>query len=109
MAGPGLMPSYGMAPDNGKVNRVSKLIVNPWTGPIDCCWSDCWERARSTWTIRFHEHSPRLRCDSPFAQHSNMTFCSEQHLLYFAHSSGWRAHELAARNRGLIHGQAPEG
>lgn len=98
-----------MAPPSNRVNRVAKLIVNPDTGPIDCCWADCWNRARDIWTIRFHEHARSLRCDSPFAQHSNMTFCSQQHADYFAHSTGWRAHELAARNRGLIFGMAPEG
>ena len=103
------MPSYSMQPDNGRVNRVSRLIVNPDTGPIDCCWSDCWNLARSTWTIRFHEHPPSIRCESPFAQHSNMTFCSQQHADYFAWSTGWRAHETAARNQGRILGMAPEG
>ena len=101
------MPSYSMAPDNGRVNRVSRLIVNPWTGPVDCCWSDCWNLARDIWPLRVHEHPPRWPCEA--GQHAVYTFCSERCRDYFLWSSGWRAHETAARNGGRIYGMAPEG
>ena len=109
------MPSYSMAPDNGKVNRVSKLVVNPDTGPITCCWDDCWNRARTLWPLRTHEHHPRIPCDwvdqagGMYGRHAWYTFCSEQCRRYWMLSSGWRAHETAARNNGRIYGMAAPG
>lgn len=106
---------FSMAPDNGRVNKVSRLIVNPWTGPITCCWDECDKRASSIWSIRLHEHRPEVSCSDVeqgfglFGRHAFMTFCCEAHLLYWAGCSGWRAHETAAWNRGQIYGMAPEG
>lgn len=104
-----------MTPDNGKVNRVSKLIVNPDTGPVYCCWDTCDRRARQTWSIRMHEHSPRTPCSwvdqagGGLGRHTFYTFCSKGHADYWAYCSGGFAHEAAARNRGQIYGMAPEG
>lgn len=106
---------YGMMPDNGKVNRVAKLIVNPDTGPIYCCWDECDKRSTMIWSVRLHEHSKGFPCGwvdqagGALGRHAMMTFCSEPHLLYWVSCSGSRAHELAARNRGRIYGQLPEG
>lgn len=104
-----------MAPDSGRVNRVSRLIVNPWTGPIVCCWDECDKRASSIWSIRLHEHPLHIACSDVeqglglFGRHAFMTFCSQAHLLYWAGCSGANAHETAARNGGRIYGQAPAG
>lgn len=98
-----------MAPDNGRVNRVSKLIVNPWTGPVECCWADCWNLARQTWDIRIHEHSRSIPCGSPFAQHAHYTFCSQGHADFWFASSGLQAHDTAARNQGRILGMHSPG
>jgi hypothetical protein len=103
------MPSYSMAPDNGRVNRTSKLIVNPWTGPILCCWDTCDRLARDIWPVRLHEHPPHWPCDYPGSQHTFMTFCSARCRDYWLWSSGWRAKVLAAENNGRIYGMAPKG
>jgi hypothetical protein len=109
------MPSYSMAPDNGRVNRTSKLIVNPWTGPVECCWDDCWELARNIWPIRLHEHPLHVPCDlvdaagGDLGRHAIMSFCSEGHRDYWLWCSGWRAKVLAAENGGLVYGMAPKG
>lgn len=100
---------FSMAPDNGRVNRVSKLIVNPDTGPIYCCWDTCDRRSRQTWTIRVHEHAKGLPCDHPLSRHANYTFCSQAHADYWGSCSGWNAHELAAYNQGRIYGMHSEG
>lgn len=97
----------GMQPSSG--NRGVKYIVNPWTGPIDCCWSDCWNRALDIWSIRMHEHARSIPCNSPFAQHAVYTFCSQSHADYWAASSGWRAHDTADRHRGRIWGNHSAG
>jgi hypothetical protein len=98
------VPSYSMAPDNGRVNRVARYIINPDTGPIPCCWDTCDRRALTIWPLRTHEHPPHWPCDHPYAQHSHYTFCCDQHRRYWLLSSGWRAHETAARNNGQIYG-----
>lgn len=106
---------FSMAPDNGRVNRTSKLIVNPWTGPVDCCWDDCWNLARDIWPIRLHEHPLHVPCHTVDAsqglwgRHAFMTFCSEKCRDYWLWSSGWRAKDTAARNNGRIYGMAPPG
>jgi len=96
-----------MAPDNGRVNRVSKLVVNPDTGPIYCCWADCGQRARSSYVMRTHEHPRTWPCEA--GRHAFYTFCSPRCGRYFALSMGWAAHETAARNNGLIYGMAAPG
>ena len=107
--------SIGMQRDNGKVNRVAKLIINPDTGPIYCCWDECDKRATVIWSVRLHEHPKHVPCgwvDQAFGdlgRHTMMTFCSQTHLLYWVSCSGSRAHELAARNQGRIYGQLPAG
>jgi hypothetical protein len=103
------MPSYSMAPDNGRVNRVSRLVVNPWTGPIPCCWDECDKLATTAWPVRLHEHPVHWPCDYPGSQHAFMTFCSEGHRDFWLWSSGWRAKVLAAENNGRIYGMAPKG
>lgn len=106
---------FSMAPDNGRVNRVSRLIVNPDTGPVDCCWSDCWNKARDSYTMRFHEHVRTVPCSwveqggGMYGRHAFYTFCSARCGRYFALSMGWSAHETAARNNGLIYGMAAPG
>jgi hypothetical protein len=106
---------FSMAPPSNRVNRVAKLVVNPWTGPIDCCWSDCWNKARTIYPLRTHEHRPSVPCawvdqaGGALGTHSHYTFCSEQHLRYFLLCSGMNAHETAARNQGKIYGMAGPG
>ena len=106
---------FGMGPDNGRVNRVSKLVVNPWTGPIECCWDDCWNKARDSYIMRFHEHTPAVPCSwveqagGQLGRHTFYTFCCREHADFWAACSGSNAHETAARNRGQIYGQASTG
>lgn len=106
---------FSMAPDNGLVNRVNKYIVNPWTGPTECGWADCWEKAREGYAIRLHEHPPRVSCTTVdqsygmFGRHAHFNFCSARCARYHALSMGWAAHETAARNNGLIYGMAAPG
>lgn len=93
------------------VNRVERLIINlDMQKPITCNWDTCDRYSRTTYQVRLHEHEGH--CDSPQAQygrHTIMSFCSESHLDYWVSSSGWRAHELAARNQGRIYGQHSAG
>lgn len=102
---------YSMSPDNGRVNRVERLIINMDTAlPMVCGWAECDKRARTPYQIRTHEHAGS--CNSAVAQygrHAHYVFCCERHLLYWAHSSGWRANDLAARNHGRIWGNLPPG
>ena len=93
------------------INRVEKLIINlDMQKPIVCNWDTCDRWARTSHQVRLHEHQGT--CDSyeaQFGRHVIMAFCSDGHLDYWVSSSGWRAHELAARNRGLIYGQHSAG
>ena len=104
-----------MAPDNGRVNRTNKLIVNPWTGPIECCWADCWNQAREGYSVRMHEHMRRVSCSTVdqsygmYGRHTFYNFCSPRCARYWVLSSGLYAHETAARNNGLIYGMAAPG
>lgn len=109
------MPSYSMAPDNGRVNRVNKLIMNPWTGPTTCGWADCYKRATVIWSVRMHEHVDRVPCHwveqagGALGRHAMYNFCSEECLMFWVGSSGENAHETAARNNGKIYGMRPKG
>jgi len=91
--------------------RVERLMINLDTMmPMVCGWDECDRRARTPYQVRVHEHPGR--CNSPaarYGRHSHYVFCSERHLLYWVYSSGANAHEAAARNRGRIYGQLPEG
>lgn len=104
-----------MMPDSGKVNRVSKLIINPDTGPVYCCWDTCDRRARQTWSIRLHEHPLSVPCSDveqaygTLGRHTHFTFCCREHADYWAACSGAMAHETAARNRGQIYGMHSAG
>lgn len=104
-----------MAPDSGRVNRVNKLIINPWTGPTTCCWDTCDKRATVIWSVRMHEHRPDIPCSDVeqafglLGRHAHYNFCSEACLMYWVGSSGQHAHETAARNGGRIYGMRPAG
>ena len=98
------------------VNKVNRLIINMDTAmPITCNWDTCDRRARTSYQLRLHEHPLNLKCSlvddsyGAYGRHTIMAFCSEGHLDYWAASTGWRAHDLAARNRGLIYGQHSAG
>lgn len=98
------------------INRVERLIINLDTAmPIICNWDECDRRARTPYQIRIHEHPPGTPCSAVNAaagelgRHMHHAFCSERHKQYWLASSGRRAHELAARNRGRIYGQLPAG
>ena len=105
----------GMQPDNGRVNRVNKLIMNPWTGPTECGWADCWNQAREGYAVRMHEHPRHVGCwtvDQSYGmlgRHAFYNFCSQHCARYWVLSSGVYAHETAARNHGLIYGMAAPG
>ena len=106
---------YSMAAPNSRVNRVARLIVNPDTGPICCCWDDCDQRARTIYPVRTHEHRLDIACDlidaagGLYGRHAWYTFCSERCKRYWLLCSGLRAHETAARNNGKIYGMAAPG
>ena len=93
------------------VNRVEKLIINlDMQKPIVCNWDTCHRLSRTSHQVRLHEHQGT--CDSEearYGRHVIMSFCSESHLDYWVASTGWRAHELAARNNGRIYGQHSAG
>jgi hypothetical protein len=98
------------------INRVERLIINLDTAmPLTCAWDECDKRARTPYQVRVHEHLPHLRCDlvnvsgGDLGRHSHYAFCSENHKDYWISCSGPRAHDLAARNRGLIYGQHSAG
>ena len=105
----------GMQLDNGLVNRTNKLIINPWTGPTECGWSDCWDRAREGYDVRMHEHPRWIPCSwvdqagGVYGRHAHYNFCSERCARYWVLSSGLYAHETAARNNGLVYGMAGPG
>ena len=99
-----------------QVNRVERLIINLDTAmAMICSWDDCDKRARTPYQVRVHEHQPGIRCDlvnaagGDLGRHSHYAFCSENCKDYWVSSSGSRAHELAARNRGRIYGQHSAG
>jgi hypothetical protein len=104
-----------MTPDNGRVNRVSKLIINPDTGKVPCCWDTCDRPARQSYIMRFHEHPLQVPCawvdqaGGSLGRHYHYTFCSPGHGRYFALCMGWAAHETAARNHGQIFGYLQPG
>jgi len=91
--------------------RVERLMINLDTQlPMTCGWDECDRLARSPFQVRVHEHLGR--CESEVAQygrHAHYVFCCERHLLYWVHSSGWRAHELASHYNGRIRGFLPPG
>lgn len=75
-----------------------------------CGWDECDRPARTPYQVRLHEHVGRCESDvAQFGRHAHYVFCTERHLLYWAHSSGWRANELAARYGGRIYGMLPPG
>ncbi len=91
--------------------RAERLMINLDTQlPMTCGWDTCDRPARTPYQVRVHEHAGR--CGSEIAQygrHAHYVFCCDRHLLYWAHSSGWRANELAARHNGRIYGFLPPG
>ncbi len=98
------------------INRVERLIINLDTAlPLTCNWDTCDRRARTCYQARLHEHPLHVRCDlvsaagGDLGRHVIMAFCSAGHLDYWVSSSGSRANDLAARNRGLIYGQHSAG
>ena len=97
------------------INRVEKLIINlDMQRPIICNWDTCDKYSRTSHQVRLHEHM-NYRCSDVdaaggmYGRHTIMSFCSESHLDYWVSSTGWRAHELAARNQGRIYGQHSAG
>ncbi len=99
-----------------QVNRVEKLIINlDMAMALQCAWDDCPKRARTPYQIRTHEHPWHFKCDQVNAaggamgRHAHFAFCSENCKDFWISSSGTRAHELAARNRGRIYGMHSEG
>jgi len=99
----------GMQPSAPR--RVERLMINlDTTLPMTCAWAECDKRARTPFQVRLHEHAGT--CSSEVAQygrHAHYVFCCERHLLYWAHSTGWRARELAARYGGRSWGFLPPG
>lgn len=93
------------------INRVERLIINlDMQKPVTCAWDTCDRRARTCYQVREHRHAAMFRCDDPlYGNHSIYAFCSESHLDYWISSTGSRAHDLAARNRGIIYGQHSAG
>ena len=98
------------------INRVEKLIINLDTCmPIICCWDECDRRARTSHQACAHEHPLHIGCDwvnaagGAYGRHAIYAFCSDSHLDYWISATGWRAHELAARNQGRIYGQHSAG
>jgi hypothetical protein len=91
--------------------RVERLMINLDTQmPMGCAWDDCNKRARTPYQVRVHEHVGKCSSEiARYGRHSHYVFCSEYCLLYWAWSSGWRAHELAARHQGRIYGMLPPG
>lgn len=90
------------------VPRVERLIINMDTAaPLMCAWDTCDRRARTPYQVRTHEHPPSWRCDR--GRHTIYAFCSDSHLDYWTAASGFRAHDLADRNRGLVNGQHSAG
>ena len=106
---------FSMAPDSGNVNRVNKLIINPWTGPTYCGWHNCDQLAREGWTVRLHEHPKGIRCSTVeqsfglYGRHAFYNFCSDWCRDYWMLCTGAQAHETAARNNGKIFGMAAPG
>ena len=99
-----------------QVNRVEKLIVNLDTAmPLSCAWDDCPKRARTPYQVRTHEHPWHIKCDvvnaagGDLGRHAHFAFCSENCKDYWVASSGHRAKELAARNRGKVYGMHSDG
>jgi hypothetical protein len=98
------------------VNRVERLIINLDTAmPVVCGWDTCDRRARTSHQVRTHEHPGHVSCSDvnqaygTLGRHVIYAFCSAGHLDYWVSASGWRAHELADANRGLIYGQHSAG
>ncbi len=98
------------------VNRVERLVINlDMQKPIVCNWDTCDRYGRTSHQVRLHEHQLSLRCSDvdaamgAFGRHTIMIFCSDGHLDYWVASTGWNAHDLAARNRGRIYGQHSAG
>jgi len=101
--------AIGMQPSAAP--RVERLMINLDTMlPMTCGWDECDRKARTPYQVRVHEHTGR--CNSEAAQygrHAHYVFCCDRHLAYWVHSSGWRAHELAAHYGGRIRGFLPPG
>ena len=109
-------------------NHRKRIIVHDTGGTYGVCgWDECDNYATSLHQVRMHEHvggpargwngdiiPPRDICAAVDAgvlegRHMWMAFCSDRHKQYWVYSSGPNAHEAAARNRGRIYGQLPEG
>jgi hypothetical protein len=91
-----------------QVNRVERLIINLDTAmPLSCAWDDCPRRARTPYQVRTHEHPWHWKCEQ--GRHSIYAFCSENCKDYWLACSGFRAHDLAARNQGRIYGMHSAG
>lgn len=91
--------------------RVERLMINLDTMmPMVCGWDECDRKARTPYQVRVHEHVGRCNSEqAQYGRHAHYVFCSERHLLYWVTASGKNAHEAAARNRGRIYGQLPDG
>jgi len=107
---------YSLAPSNGRVNRVEKLIINLDTAmPLSCGWADCEKRARTPYQVRTHEHRGDVSCRAvnesggEYGRHASYAFCSERCRTYWLANSGSQAYRTAAENRGRIWGQLPAG
>ena len=98
------------------INKVEKLIINlDMQRPVTCAWDTCDRWARTSHQVRAHEHPLRISCSDvnaaggSYGRHMIYAFCCEGHLDFWVASSGSRAHDLAARNRGLVYGQHSAG
>jgi len=102
---------YSLAPSNGRVNRVEKLLINLDTAlPLSCAWADCGRRARTPYQVKVCEHNGRCASEAArHGRHSNYAFCSDRCRTYWLANSGSQAHRTAAENRGRIWGQLPAG
>lgn len=53
---------------------------------LRCGWDDCERQGVDLHKTRFHDHPPRMRCDSIDAKHVFYVFCSDGHKNLFLNS-----------------------
>jgi hypothetical protein len=99
----------GMQPSAPR--RVERLMINLDTMlPMVCGWDECDAKARTPYQVRVHEHVGSCSSEqAQYGRHAHYVFCTERHLMYWVHSSGERAHDLAAHHNGRIRGFLPPG
>jgi hypothetical protein len=99
----------GMQPSAPR--RVERLMINLDTMlPMVCGWDECDAKARTPYQVRVHEHVGSCSSEqAQYGRHAHYVFCTERHLVYWVHSSGERAHDLAAHYNGRIRGFLPPG